>query len=319
MNKLSTTLAALLLVLSASSSWSQSSEESAAKAAEQAGKLREALTQYVAALQKTTEGSADDQRLRETIIKLVQRLSPPPAVPEEAQRYMGRGQAAVEIVKGPEDFKRAIGEFQKALRSAPWLANGYYNLAVVQEKLGDFQAAMRNFKLYLLAAPGATDAQQIQARIYGLEFKVERQKEETRAAETAERKRTQQATPILGLAGTWQGSGSRFQAAVSGNSIVITLTHSWDGSVWVPRHGASYGLKFEGDIEGLSIRGVYVVDYRPTWRNGEIFTRPMTGTISPDGRRIHLEYISVGPAGSRPGNLAAGWSEAHQSTDLERQ
>lgn len=156
-----------MLVLCAASSWGKSSEENSAKVAEQAGNLREALSQFSAALQKTVEGSADEQRLRESIINLAQKLRPAPAVPEDAKRYMGRGTAAVEIAKTLEDFKTAAAEFKQALRAAPWIASGYYNLALVLEKSGDFQAAMRNFKLYLLAAPGAADAQQVEARIYG--------------------------------------------------------------------------------------------------------------------------------------------------------
>src|SRR3990172_1706101 len=67
-------------------------EESIGQQAEQAGKLREALTHYVSALQSASEGGSKDQQLREKIITLVQKLTPPPAVPEEAVKYLVRGQ-----------------------------------------------------------------------------------------------------------------------------------------------------------------------------------------------------------------------------------
>ena len=172
--------------------------------AEDEGKLRQALTHYMSALESTSEESS--RGLREKIIKLVQKIQPPPSVPEEALRYMGRGQAAFEIAKGHEDYKRAIDEFRKAVRLAPWLADGYYNLALVQEKAGDFDNAMRSFKLYILAAPSATDTEEVKTRIYGLEYKAEQQQEKERAKEAklnrkrAERKRQEEFAFLLG---TW--------------------------------------------------------------------------------------------------------------------
>ena len=70
--------------------WAQSSEEAAGKTAEQAGQYREALGQYAAALKKTAEGNADEQRLREAAIRVTQKLSPPPALPEEAPVFSPR-------------------------------------------------------------------------------------------------------------------------------------------------------------------------------------------------------------------------------------
>lgn len=144
--------------------FSQSSEESAGRAAEQAGKLREALTQYVAALQSVPEGSADDQRLRETIIKLIQKLSPPPALPEEARRFSVRGQIAIKDAKSAVDFAEASKEFGKALRVAPWWADGYFNQGVALEKAGKYSQAARALKFYLLAAPNAPDVQNVRVR-----------------------------------------------------------------------------------------------------------------------------------------------------------
>ena len=159
-----------------------SNEELLGQQAEQAGRPREALTHYVAALQSAPDGSAADQRLREGIIALVQKLTPPPAVPDDATRYMGRGRAATEIAQNPDDFKKAAVEFQNALKAAPWLASGYFNLSVVQDKAGQYTEAIRSFKLYLLAAPSAPDAQDVKAQIAGLEYKLEHQQLEERAA-----------------------------------------------------------------------------------------------------------------------------------------
>ena len=89
--------------------------------AEKAGKLLEALEHYTAALQQTREGSEDEYKLQERIIKLVRNLNPPPAVPEDAYRHMARGEAFLEGATNKERFKRAAKEFHTAARLAPWL------------------------------------------------------------------------------------------------------------------------------------------------------------------------------------------------------
>jgi tetratricopeptide (TPR) repeat protein len=157
-------------------------EESLGRLAEQAGKLREALTRYVAALQSTTEGTDQEQQLREKIIALARQIKPAPLVPDEALTHFGRGRAAGEIAKNPEDFQKAIDEFRQALRLAPWLANAYLNLGVVEDKAGQYADAIRQLKLYLLAAPSASDADDVKTRIAGAQYKLEQKQAEDRAA-----------------------------------------------------------------------------------------------------------------------------------------
>ncbi len=210
MSKLWSGVIGLVFVLSAASSWGQSSEEGAARAAEQAGKLREALTQYVAALRNASEGGAKEQELREKIISLAPRVKPLPAVPDDAERFMVRGKAAVKSAKSATDFRDALSEFKKALRAAPWLANGYYNLGVVQEKLEDYTGAMQSYRLYSLAAPAASDAAAVRRKVIELEYLQEKaQKESVEKKEKAAQKRTEEDAyrRNLGfLAGRWNGT-----------------------------------------------------------------------------------------------------------------
>ncbi len=149
-------------------------EEMLGRQAEQAGRPREALTHYVAALQFTSEGSASDQSLREKIISLVQKLTPPPAVPDEARNFAVRGQIAFKEAKSQSDYVEATKEFSRALKVAPWWTETYFNLAVAQEKAGQVNDAVRSLKLYLLAAPNAPDADKIKDQIYALEYREER-------------------------------------------------------------------------------------------------------------------------------------------------
>jgi formylglycine-generating enzyme required for sulfatase activity len=142
-------------------------------AAEGRGQLREALKRYMIALESL--GDADspqiDQRLRERIIKLVQKLDPPPAFPEEARRHFVVGSGLFKEAKMPADVERAQEELSQAARLAPWAGEIYFNLGTVFEKLGNNANAARNLKLYLLASPGASDARAVQDAIYLLEAK----------------------------------------------------------------------------------------------------------------------------------------------------
>src|ERR1700738_3831653 len=147
---------------------------------------REQLKQYVADLQK----SPDDQALREKIIKLALTLDPKPAIPEDAERFMARGAAAIKDAKVESDFKDAAQEFEKATLAAPWLANAYYNLGVAQSKAGDYGGAARSLKLYLLAAPDAPDVKEAKSLMYEMEDKKGKiGKAKDAAAEAAERER----------------------------------------------------------------------------------------------------------------------------------
>lgn len=158
-------------------------EEALGRQAEQAGNPREALTHYMTALQQTTEDSESDERLREEIIAVVQKLKPSPTIPDDAMNYMKRGQSAAAAARDQEGYERAAAEFQRALRIAPWLPSGYQNLGAMQEKAGQYGDAIRSLKLYLLAAPVAPDARDVHQRIAALESKQGQMTDEPTAAQ----------------------------------------------------------------------------------------------------------------------------------------
>ena len=81
----------------------------------------EQLAQMVAQLQKAPTNNA----LRERIIKLAQEVRPTPAIPEEAERRMARGEAAFESAKDVSGYDNATREFQAAANAAPWYFNAY--------------------------------------------------------------------------------------------------------------------------------------------------------------------------------------------------
>lgn len=141
---------------------------------------RDLLKQYFADLQR----NPNDQGLREKIIKLALEIKPPPAVPEEAERHMARGAAAIRGAKDTKDFEEAAAEFERATLAAPWLADAYYNLGVAKDKAGDYAGALRSLKLYLLAAPDAPDAKSARSLIYEIEYREEKAEKEKEIAKT---------------------------------------------------------------------------------------------------------------------------------------
>jgi tetratricopeptide (TPR) repeat protein len=161
------------------------------------GKLQEALEQYIADLKimtdfytGKTQGKLQKDReiiLREKIIKLAQEMDPPPVVPDEAERFMVRGATAVKVAEDVNGFKDAVAEFEKATLAAPWLANAYYNLGIVQDKAGLYESAIQSLKLYLLAAPNAADAKEIKRLIYEIDFRKDKAVKDKEAKKEKER------------------------------------------------------------------------------------------------------------------------------------
>src|SRR4030043_1212747 len=92
-------------------------------------------------------------------------------VSEEAQRYMARGMAAVEMAKTPKDYERAVREFEQAAKLAPNWPDVYFNLGSVHAKAGNYSEATQNYKRYLDLAPKAPDPAQDREAIYTREHR----------------------------------------------------------------------------------------------------------------------------------------------------
>ena len=150
----------------------------AAGATADKGGSPEVLKQYVADLKKTPENA----ELREKVIKYAQGLKQKPPVPEEFERQMARGTAYLKIANESEGFNKAIETFKSALALAPWMAEGYVELAAAQEKAGLFAEAIQNLNFALLADPNAKDAREIRNHIYELEVYAEDAKQALKAS-----------------------------------------------------------------------------------------------------------------------------------------
>jgi len=159
-NKKNTVVLLLITMLIASSA--------TVLAAEKGGSL-ETLRQYVADLKKNPENA----ELRERTIKYSQTFKQKPAAPEEYERHLSRGTAYLKKATDSDGYTRAIEELRVAVALAPWIADGYENLAAAQEKAGLFAEAIQSLNFTLLADPNAKNAREIKNHTYELEVYAE--------------------------------------------------------------------------------------------------------------------------------------------------
>jgi tetratricopeptide (TPR) repeat protein len=275
--------------------------ESDGNSAEQAGNLREALKDYVAALQGVPDGSEADPRLREKIIRVVQKMKPViPDVPDEVIDHEGRAEAAVKTATKKDDFLDAAAEYRKGLRLAPWLARDYFNLGLVLEKTGAFDEAIRSFRLYLLAAPDGQDTGEVRKKIAGLQYEIEKSAKEKAeaeqqqsdkvhkeaAAQQEEQQRRQQATRAL--EGIWRSkSGRVWTVTMSEDFFEARSTPGWPAKGTIVLHGTVHDSLIEGT---LAMPDVYDEESSCTLPTSEM---PMKGTISEDQKQISFRAQQI--------------------------
>lgn len=209
-----------------------------------------ATAQTLPQMVEQLRANPSDDALRGQIIEKARAMRPPPAVPEEAERFLARGAAATKSATSAEDFKAAAAEFQKAADAAPWLAEAYYNKGVVLEKANDPAGALTAYRLYLAAAPNASDAKAVRTKIFELEYLAEKK------AATPPKPA---AFDIASIAGAWRAANlmenlpamsqrptrrsnwshdhpyarqeSQAQVAVTASSVRITVFPFYDGEL----------------------------------------------------------------------------------------
>ncbi len=145
----------------------------------------ETLKQYVSELKKRP----DNVELRERVIKYARSMRQKPSVPEDFERLMARGNAYLKLAsESPAstaaDYKKAVTEFASAVEVAPWLPEGYENLAAAQEKAGMFAEAIQSLNFTLLADPEAKNARELRNRTYELEVYAEDSKQALKKSPT---------------------------------------------------------------------------------------------------------------------------------------
>jgi len=116
-------------------------------------------------------------------LTLLPRLVCAQTVSDEARRHMDRGQAAVEMANTPEDLNDAVKEFQKAIDLAPNWPDPYFNLGMAQNKMEQYDDALKNLRSYLQLAPNAGNAQEVKQIVNKIEYKKDKESQVKNAFE----------------------------------------------------------------------------------------------------------------------------------------
>ncbi len=270
--------------------------------AAQSASPREQLQQMVQQLQS----NPSDQALREQIIKQAQTVKPAPAIPEETERRMARGTAALKDAKSSADFEAAAREFEQAARAAPWFADAYYQLGMARSKAEDYAGAAGAFKLYLLAAPTAKNAKDVKTLMYEMEYKSEKVGKEKAEKQAAENKIRQAEQVLQPLKGTWLGGHCRVGADFAGGCteaeangrnwykfnlddgpIRYNFTFAGDGTVKLDAY-ESWADCRTGAVWGVALGASSLRDVRWEHRPEKGPAREVYSQISNDGTYLQI-------------------------------
>lgn len=237
--------------------------EADADEAAKAGRLNKALSEFQAVLEAVRSDAAADERLRLKIIAVARAMTPPPPVPEEARRRAVRAQTLVRTQQAA-GYAPAAVELAEAVRIAPWWADGYYNLGLMQEGAEDYAAAARSLRLCLKADPDAETAEAVQTKVYELEVLQE------------------EADKVRGMAGAWTNktTGNVYTATMNGKSFYARNKN---------------GFEVRAVKEGLTLDGTLTVPAQKAWNDNDCwtpsYTAALTGRISQDLRTLTFEYM----------------------------
>jgi tetratricopeptide (TPR) repeat protein len=229
------------------------------------GLHRGALNLY---LDKVRERPLDPDEVS-AVIRLARNTVPPPAVPDRARRHAVRARTLVQEAVNQKDFRRAVSEYEQALRIAPWWTEARYYYALVQEEAGDPAAAIESLRLVLSGEPDPETVEAVRNKMYSLEIKAEK---------VAVFKRWE---------GDWKAGNNRYSLTVEGDQARLVWVDVGEKSANV---GYSVGdLDTEGTIEGNSLTGLShwrTTDSDTSRCFGNPYSVKTTAVLSEDGSEI---------------------------------
>jgi tetratricopeptide (TPR) repeat protein len=188
----------------------------------QAQSSQDTLTQYISNLQK----NPNDYALREKIIKHVQGMRQKPAIPEEARKHFIKAVTMQKEAKHAKEFEYAASSYNQALLIAPWWPEAYYNLSIALEQSGQFDAAIKALRLYIVTNPTPANARAAQDKIYAIEAKKEMAAKGSSSEATEEKKKITTTTEIK--------RDGRFIAYNNG-----TVLDTWTNLMWAAHDNGS--------------------------------------------------------------------------------
>lgn len=253
-------------------------ELSDAQAAERAGQYARALQLYTAALGKTAPGSGEERAVVEQAIGAARKVKPAPKAPDAAIPFEGRAEAIAKRAQSPADFAKAADEYRQALRVAPWVSPYAFNAGVLLEKAERPAEAVTYLKLYLLAAPDAPDARDVQKKIAGLEYLAQQPAAAPKPA----------AASLSALSGLWWAdlfAGRRDIYELiplnSGNTDFVLRFTRFEGG-W-NQGGEAPPSEYRLKLDGARVSGNFR-QFGPTPTD----VRSVVGSVAPDGLTMTL-------------------------------
>lgn len=127
---------------------------------------------------------------------------------DDAHRHLVRGMAAVEMAGSDEELGAAADEFNKAIVLAPDMAAAWYNLGVVQARMGQVKEAIASYRRFLALDPIPEDAKWARDEIIKLEYRLEKTEK------------------LKSLAGQWiDADRTVYNLYTEGNKLVLKGSH----------------------------------------------------------------------------------------------
>jgi len=289
-------LALLGILLASAQAGPAPQREALAERAEKEGKFGMAFQHYLALFQSADGKPEEEARLRRKLIVMANKLEVPPQVPQPARVRLQRGLDAIDDFPRESDYRNAINEFKQASQLAPWWADPYFEMASVQETLGEYRAAVVSVRYCIAADSGSRRARKLQSKLVDLLDKDDR----TPAEKSAEAKRRQaegkerEREFFQSLKGTW--------AQISKGPVCLWKLHSHGGANFeltpyllrgpndtdraLSRDERGY---FVGEIVGDKISG-YAMSAKPQKAQATRETVKLSGTFLPNERVLVLRY-----------------------------
>lgn len=132
-----------------------------------AGKTKEAFEAYMDIFSNDNH-SGTGLILR--IVSVAKKMTAPPPAPEGLKKQLVFAKMASSEAKDNAGYDRAIQEYQKTVKLAPWMADLYLNLGLAHEKRKNYKNAVTNLQLFLDIALDDPQRKLVQDKIYEMEF-----------------------------------------------------------------------------------------------------------------------------------------------------
>jgi len=134
-----------------------------------------AFNAFVSAFKHTaTEDRSGRDRAVQGIAGVIHSGFTPPPMHESARRLAIKAQ----VVAQEKAYQEAIAIYWQAINEAPWIANFYYDhallIAEISQKNDDFNAAITEMKRFIMLSKNSTEIREAQDRIYQWEIKRDR-------------------------------------------------------------------------------------------------------------------------------------------------